>query len=111
MNKPLLALSLLLLFPEQASATHSDMSSCFEDAGIRFVAQTADIDVETARQIAPMLPEGRTMLANLRQAAQSAVDARADGVDRDLLILISRGSMADTPALAVLVTACIEIYY
>jgi len=111
MPRVLFVLVCLLAMSERASATHYDMSTCFEDSGIRYVAQTAGIDVETARQISPMLPEGRTMLANLRQAAQAAMSARADGVDRDLLILLTRGSMSETPALAAMVATCIEIYY
>lgn len=99
------------LIGSAASAQSYNLESCFEEAGIKYVAQEAGIDMTTARQVAPMLPQGKAMLASMRESAAAADRARASGVDKDTLMIVARGSMAETPALGGFVASCINRYY
>ncbi|WP_179381580.1 hypothetical protein [Jannaschia marina] len=94
-----------------AKADHHDLGTCFEDAAIASVAASSGVDRTTARQMAAILPEGQQMLGNMRSMSHQIATARRDGVQRELLLVVLRGSMQDSPSLAVGVETCINRYY
>lgn len=108
---PLIAMAIGLATTTAARAEHIDMESCFQDAGIRYVALTSGIDVDAAREISAILPEGQRMMSNMSDAAEAALEARNAGLTRDIVVVFLRGSMAETPVLAALVELCLETYY
>ncbi len=111
MRKLIAAATLGAILGSAATAQSYNLETCFEEAGLKYVAQEAGIDMATARQVAPLMPQGKAMLASMRDSAAAADRARASGVDKDTLMIVARGSMADTPALGGYVASCINRYY
>ena len=106
-----IATSAALLLTAFAGTASADMRSCYENAAYAYVAAEADVDIDTARQIMPLMPQGKQMLTHIRDAARSTGLLRNRGLSRATVVTMARGSMQDTPVLARGVVACINRYY